>query len=238
MMWMEKHSALIIVKRIVGNLRVRFRAPKTFSQTGEDALAKIFLPEKRGQYLDIGSGHPVRGNNTYMFYRSGYQGILIDPIKLNQKISKVIRPRDKFIRSLVGNSERIDHFWILDPYQYSTTDENRAADLLKSEVAKLVAIDPMEVKTVGGLGISFSHKNPTLLSIDVEGLDVEVLEGIDWAICHPRVIIIEEHIETRSDFETPIWKLLTKNRYAKVAWTGLSSIFVAQEYLDEIEMNR
>ena len=72
----------------------------------------------------------------------------------------------------------------------------------------------------------------------MEGLDIEALEEIDWAAFHPRVIKIEEHIKSWSDFETPRWKLLTKNGYAQVLWIGLSSIFVAQEYFDEIDMNR
>ena len=70
----------------------------------EAKIAAKFLPEKDGFYIDIGAGSPIEASNSYLFYKRGWRGICVDPIAINEKLHKVFRPRDKFLRSLVGNS--------------------------------------------------------------------------------------------------------------------------------------
>ncbi len=71
-----------------------------------------------------------------------------------------------------------------------------------------------------------------LLSIDVEGFDLKVLESNDWTKFHPRVICVEELEESLDEnFSSEIGMYLKDENYTKVAWTGLSSIFVENSYL-------
>ena len=75
-----------------------------FSQFGEQGLISKLIPSTPGSYLDIGSGRPVSGSNTYRLYKLGWSGILVDPIRTNFLLSKTVRPRDKSFNSLVGPS--------------------------------------------------------------------------------------------------------------------------------------
>lgn len=43
----------------------------SYSQFGEDIQIQRFVQGVRGLYLDIGSGHPIQGNNTYALYKDG-----------------------------------------------------------------------------------------------------------------------------------------------------------------------
>jgi len=52
---------------------------KSYSQEGEDLiLLRIFEKKRIGFYVDVGSHHPFRFSNTYLFYRLGWRGINID----------------------------------------------------------------------------------------------------------------------------------------------------------------
>ena len=85
---------------------------------------------KTGSYIDIGSGHPVKGNNTYFLYQRGWTGILIDPILLNSELSKKHRLKDLFLNRIVSNLEGSLMFWEFLSYGLSTTNVTRATFLL------------------------------------------------------------------------------------------------------------
>jgi peptide methionine sulfoxide reductase MsrB len=84
---------------------------KFFSQTGEDKLLSKYLPEMKGQYIDIGSGQPVRGSNTYFLSKKGWSGHLIDPLRFNLRLSKIFRKRDIKIEGLVSSQTEVLKFY-------------------------------------------------------------------------------------------------------------------------------
>ena len=58
------------------------KSERSFSQAGEDLIVKFtlqFLGNPSITYLDIGANHPVRLNNTYLFYLMGCKGVLVEP---------------------------------------------------------------------------------------------------------------------------------------------------------------
>ena len=51
----------------------------SYSYGGIDSLIlDIFKNQKQGFYLDIGCGHPIKNNNTYLLNKKGWRGINID----------------------------------------------------------------------------------------------------------------------------------------------------------------
>ena len=76
---------------------------RSYSQWGEDSIVSQFIYDDDWTYIDIGSSHPVHGNDTFFLYRRGCRGILVDPIEHNQKLTQQIRPRDKFILGLISD---------------------------------------------------------------------------------------------------------------------------------------
>src|SRR4051794_18414209 len=54
----------------------------SFAQQGEDLVVdSLFgaLKVAKPTYLDIGAYEPIRSNNTYLFYRQGGRGVLVEP---------------------------------------------------------------------------------------------------------------------------------------------------------------
>ena len=83
-----KDSKLNYVRLFLNEMIMKFFAPRYFGQTAEDAILKIYLPEKKGFYLDIGAGRPIKGSNTYFLYIRGWAGVCIEPITVNSKLLK------------------------------------------------------------------------------------------------------------------------------------------------------
>ena len=66
-----------------------FFPKKTYSMYGEDLIVqKFFKNKQKGYYVDVGCYHPIDGNNTYLLYKKGWNGINID---INQQVRDIIK---------------------------------------------------------------------------------------------------------------------------------------------------
>ena len=78
------------------------------------------------------------------------------------------------------------------------------------------------------------------LSVDVEGLDLEVLHSNDWLKFRPKVILVECLELKKASFDqihnTKIYKFLTEKNYLIYPKTFGTVFYISQDYL--AEMNR
>ena len=69
-----------------------FFPKKSYSMLGEDLFVKKFFKnKKKGFYIDVGCYHPIDGNNTYLLYKKGWEGINIDLNKTSIDLYKRAR---------------------------------------------------------------------------------------------------------------------------------------------------
>ena len=200
----------------------------SFSQFGEDAQIYSLLREasvqtRPGNYIDVGSGDPVRGSNTYALYRMGWRGTLIDPIENNIADSGKFRPEDKVIQACVGAASGELEFYEFETYEYSTSSPERIAEMLAGgSVPKATYKVPL--LSLADLGIRMSPEESTLISIDVEGGEWDVLQGIDWDACRPGLFVVEEWQGPLNE-RTLIQSFLEELGYGVVGIAGYSSIY-------------
>lgn len=164
----------------------------SYSQFGEDLILRKFLPEDNGYYLDVGSGRPVKGSNTYLFYRKGWNGVTVDPIGLNSFLHKIFRPRDKFWLALCGpkNNEALSIYEFF-PYEYTTMQHEIAEELIRVGSAKLIETHKISCYLPSTFIEEMVPEAPTLICIDAEGSDFSILQSIDFQLIRPRVICVE-----------------------------------------------
>ena len=87
----------------------------SYSQYGEDTvIAKVFSGHEKGFYIDVGANHPIWGSNTYMFCKSGWSGICIDPHKAFASEYSTIRPRDIFLPVVISCVEGEVEFFVTE----------------------------------------------------------------------------------------------------------------------------
>lgn len=203
----------------------------TWSHRGEDLVAAGFLPEASGSYVDVGMSHPVRANNTWSFYQRGWHGVCVEPIARHVEIATRRRKRDRIVRAAAGVEEGQLTFFRFENEEYSTADADVARALIERG-ERLVDQESVQVVTLAGLGVRATPDEPTLLSLDVEGGEMAVLQGNDWGTYLPRVICVEEW-ESPIDEHTEVRALLESEGYVLRAYLNPSAIYVHESYSED-----
>ena len=98
-------SFLYFIVRVFSKI---FGIAFSFSSDGEDVVLMKYLSRiKKGYYIDIGSHHPVKHSNTFLFYLLGWKGVCIDPLPNLKTKYKFFRRRDKFVNAgIVGSGPK------------------------------------------------------------------------------------------------------------------------------------
>jgi FkbM family methyltransferase len=219
-----RKSRIYFLRVLLSEIKHKYSASDFFAQTAEDALLQRYMPYKKGFYLDIGAGHPVIGSNTFAFYKKGWHGICVDPLLENANLHKILRSRDEFLIKLVGDADSEIQFWEFRPYEYSTASQEVANELAGKSGVSLISHRMIATTPLREIIKKVPKHLPTILSIDVEGLDLLVLKSNDWSEFQPDIICIEEWSGGQANTEVSEY-LLARN-YSKVAFTGLSSIYM------------
>jgi FkbM family methyltransferase len=230
----ENNPSRESVNRWITNRRAetdarRFEPGESFSQGAEDMVTRSLIDTDAGRYVDIGSGHPVRGSNTYSLYRQGWSGLLVDPLRTNIELSRKIRRRDTCVEALCAYSDQpAVTFWEYTTYEYSTASPNQVAELARRGHTAYASYD-LRSYSLETLVRAHGMLDARLLSIDVEGMDLEVLQGNNWKTFHPEIIIVEEW-ESPPSQSTPIRQFLCDHDYDFVAFTRASSVFLSHTW--------
>ena len=218
---------------LIKSYQLSLKTNEFYSQFGEDTILEKYLQENTGFYLDIGSGDPVRSSNTFFLYKKGWSGILIDPLTRNIFSSKIIRRKDKIIQGLVGATNRSYLFFEMYPYEYSTTNSEKVKWLTDKGRARLVKKVQLNTFSVSELNLNINLDQASLLSVDCEGLDLEVLKTIDLKTIKFRVICAEDYDFNLMSKSSEINQYLNENGYEIVDRAGPSSIYVKSSWLQE-----
>jgi len=184
-----------IVKRILSLASWDQWFNQSWSQEGEDQiLRRIFEDKSNGFYVDVGAHHPKRFSNTYLFYKRGWRGINIDAMPGSMEIFKKFRPRDINIELGIGEKEgALDYFVFNEPALNGFSRElsqKRHDTEFRYRIEKVIKVDVLPLSMVlqkhlpRGQAIDF-------MSIDVEGLDFQVLKSNDWNRFRPKYVLAE-----------------------------------------------
>jgi hypothetical protein len=165
----------------------------SYSQHGEDTfVANFFAGRKKGFYLDIGASHPFKLSNTYLLYRSGWSGATVEPIPRLGKLHRIWRRRDSLFPIGVGFKHDVLEFFEMTPSVLSTLDRSVADQYVAEGKAALYKKYEIEVLPINEIIDRVSALGQVdFMSIDVEGLDADMLAEIDYSRFRPALICSE-----------------------------------------------
>lgn len=202
------------------------KGKKYYSETGEDITISEVFNNQTGTYLDIGSGHPVIGSNTYYYYKRGWNGVCVDP-QPNLKIAyKLIRYRDKFIPRVVSSKEKVTYFRFTNSL-LSTTNA-KVAQYHQARGLKFIKFELECVNIKNLIPAVIAPTENFFISIDVEGAELEILDSINFSKQRPRAIMIESWVKPWSS-KSELNKLFKRANYELIAYTGLSALYIPIE---------
>jgi FkbM family methyltransferase len=205
----------------------RARRLQTYAQNGEDKAAlELFPAGYRGTFVDLGANHPYRISNTYLFYTCGWRGLCVDPIPMFGPLYHRHRPADMFVNAGVGAEPGEFTFYEMNFTELSTFSREIAEDLECKGRATIVDRRQIKMRTVGDLVSMLSPDGHfDVLSIDIEGLDAEIVRNTDWRFVQPRVVICETSSYER-DSGAEIVGLFAHRGYRHHRHVGCNDIFV------------
>lgn len=159
---------------------------RTYAQFGEDTvLLKLFGDKNDGRYVDVGAHHPYRYSNTFLLYQKGWHGVNIDPNPHTIRLFNEARPVDENICSGVGRAGTLTYYRFSDP-AVNTFERKEAEKWRGKSFLKFLGTTEVEVRPLSRLVVGPFD----LLTIDAEGMDLEVLQSYDWKY-YPKVVVIE-----------------------------------------------
>jgi FkbM family methyltransferase len=196
----------------------------SYSQEGEDMVLRSFYEGQKnykGFFVDIGAHHPLRFSNTNYFYKKGWRGINVEPTPGAIKAFNTFRSKD--INLNVGISDVKDKLTFycfnepaLNGFSKTISEERNTSKKYKIikevEVETYPLADILEKYLPAGQRIDF-------LTIDVEGLDLQVLKSNNWDEYKPAYILVEDRIEFDNLANSEVYSYLKEQGYQLVAKT-------------------
>jgi FkbM family methyltransferase len=204
-----------------------------YSQDGEDAVLASFYEEKpgyKGFYIDIGAYHPMRFSNTHYFYERGWRGINIDATPGSMDEFRRMRPRDKNIEIGISKERKKIIFYSFEEPALNSFDEKVSEERIEGgwKFRKKIAVKTAPVNEVLGENLP-KGQHIDFMSIDIEGLDFEILKSLDWERYKPDFLLVEDlEIVDKGTIgyeSSEMYKFLEGKNYSIIARTRRTLIF-------------
>lgn len=165
----------------------------SYAQAGEDLALAYLVGHQVGRYLDIGAHHPSRFSVTRRLYDSGWSGVNVDA---NPQLIGAFhreRPRDVSLAAFVGvpDTNQSRPFYVFEEQAISTGDPSWRDRFVEEGNRLEQTIDVPVVPLAELMSKHFANDAPTVLNVDCEGADEEVLRSGDWSTWRPRVVVVE-----------------------------------------------
>lgn len=201
----------------------------SYAQNFEDVMLWRALRHiEYGFYIDVGAHDPESGSITKAFYDRQWRGINVEPIAKPFKALELARPRDINLQLCVGARDgEIDLFDVLPSglatAQPGVAEMHRAAG---HEVHKIT----VPVRRLENICQEYVSGDIHFLKIDVEGLEKDVLLGMDFSAFRPWIVVVEATIPNSPVPCYQEWEsILLEAKYEFVYFDGLNRFYIASE---------
>jgi FkbM family methyltransferase len=192
----------------------------SFSSNLEDViLARVFADVDDGFYADVGSYQALTHSNTAALYNRGWHGVVCDPI-YNFEPSwasewKRWRPRDLIIRDMIGEKEEGESEYFLCNFRGLSTGARNIVDRHREFNGAHITEEGAKVPTTTltrVLDRTLNGNTLHLVCIDVEGMEKQVLAGLDFKKYQPWLFCIEAVYSADASPSYGAWEPMLKEQ--------------------------
>lgn len=197
---------------------------KSFSQFGEDLLLlQIFKNQKNGVCVDVGANDGDYGSNSALLESRGWLSILIEPnAALCQQILATRKPYKLFECAASSKESEVTLYLVNGgalAHGLSTLEPNQEnMQRIKNNHFSYQQTQ-VRSKTLDSLLSDSNISKVDVISIDVEGHELEVLKGLTFEKWKPRIFIIEDNSIFKSN---EISAYMNKKQYQAFFRTGVN----------------
>jgi FkbM family methyltransferase len=228
--WLASQLSFGVGRRLS---RSQLLGRRSWAQEGEDlALARLLEPRGSGFYVDVGAHDPLRFSNTALFYGDGWCGLNIEPDPEGARRLRSYRRRDVTVNIGVGAAKSEMTFFRFGESALNTFSAPLAKRRIEVGSSKLleqisVPVDRLENILARELG---AGQRIDFMTVDAEGLDLDVLMSNDWSRFRPDFVLAEAlELDLVSLAEDPLCSYMQTNNYKPVAKIANSVIFASRD---------
>ncbi len=196
-------------------------------QFGEDRiLQEIFGEGAEGYCVEIGAYDGRTGSASYLFEKRGWHCLLVEPIPaLAQEIRR--HRACRVVNCAVSDREGTASFFVAENVEEMSTLD-LTPDRLEwiEQVGGAVKEITVRTATLDSLLAEAAFPEIQFITIDVEGHEMEVLEGFTLGAHRPRIVIIEDNAasdDPRSSGGDPrVGRHMSEHGYVHFRRTGVN----------------
>jgi len=197
-----------------------------FPGEAEERLKQeFFSATPAGTFVDVGANAPKDGSQTFAMEQRGWSGVLVEPQPdLAETLRRERRAKVYAVACSTPDNAGKTLTLYLAGIQSSLEPDFYAAGMQRAGSVEVPVMTLDQVLTDAGApyGIDF-------VSIDVEGHDIDVLDGFDLKRWRPRLILIEDVVQNLK-----LHRYLSSRGYRWFRRTGINSWYVPADALDRV----
>ena len=192
--------------------------------------------------MDIGCGHPIKNNNTYLLYKKGWNGVNIDLDKENIDLFNSYRKRDFNVTAAVSDKEGEADLYFYHNKSALNTISKQNADFQKADISSIKKIKTQSINKILE-NSPFKDQKIDFLSVDVEGSELDIFKNFDFNKYSPKVIVVEfldlslkkleiKNLSVNNMIRSEIFELIQSKGYTLANVLHSDLIFIKNSFRD------
>jgi FkbM family methyltransferase len=160
-----------------------------------------YITCRNGVFIEVGANDGLAQSNSYWFERfRDWRGILIEPVPDLANACRRNRPWATVVNSALVSTDKTRsvqmqtaNLMAFVSKSFARPDDEQRHLQKAIEVQRLETVTEIEVpaRTLSSILSELGTSRIDLLSLDVEGYEIEVLKGLDTSRHRPRYILVE-----------------------------------------------
>ena len=190
------------------------------AQFGEDRiLERIFGGQEAGYCVEVGAYDGVTGSATYLFEQKGWECLLVEPIP--ELAEQIRRSRRCLVVNCAASAQEGETtFYVADRVeQMSTLELTPGHEEWIHRVGGAVRAITVPTRTLDTLLDEAGFPRIDFVTIDVEGHELDVLQGLSLETRRPRVVILEDNVV---DGASEVAQHMARHGYVNFKRTGVN----------------
>jgi FkbM family methyltransferase len=193
-------------------------SPRLEESIEKELVWEFFGRKGTGFFVEVGANDPHSGSQTWLLEQNGWSGVLVEPQGTLCERLRNARKNSQVFQVACSSPEREGEA----EFHIGSADAHSTLDLQGATAgAHFVATERVKVTTLDKVLAQAGVKSIDFLSIDVEGHEIEVMQGFDFAKYRPSLILIEDNAQSLAKH-----RFVVQHGYKLVKRTTLNNWYV------------
>jgi len=192
---------------------------ESYAQWGDDVLVwEYFKGMPNAVFLEAGANDPKSLSQTYLLEKRGWTGVFVEPVPECCEKLRLERPGSKIFQNALGSPDQRGKLKLVIPDGVSELTAALKEGEIIGDTNKVIEAELLTLTEVLDLA---GVKRLDYLSLDLEGMELNALKGLDFDRFSPSLIIIEDRLDSLSRH-----RFMTTKHYKLVRRNGSNNWYV------------